>query len=68
TDLITASKILGHSDVKMTMRYCHPSDSDKRAAIEKASQSLFQGRQKDVNEISTLTQGDVVETPQFLYN
>lgn len=49
TDIVTASKILGHQDVKMTLRYCHPSDKDKKLAIEKASESIFQGRQKAVN-------------------
>lgn len=49
TDIVTASKILGHSDVKMTMRYVHPTEKDKREAIEKAAESLFRGRQKDVN-------------------
>ncbi len=49
TDIITASKILGHASVQMTMRYVHPTDADKRAAIEKATENLFRGRQKDVN-------------------
>jgi len=33
-DVVTASRILGHSSVEMTMRYVHPTDADKRAAIE----------------------------------
>jgi integrase len=49
TDIVTASKILGHSDVKMTMRYVHPSDKDKKLAIEKSSEILFQSRQFPVN-------------------
>jgi len=49
TDIVTASKILGHADVKMTLRYCHPSDKDKKLAIEKASEILFQSRQYVVN-------------------
>lgn len=50
TDVVTASKILGHVSIQMTMRYVHPTEEDKRAAIEKATESLFQGRQKDVND------------------
>jgi len=50
TDLVTASRILGHADVKMTMPYCHPSEADKRLAIERAGESLFSGRQKSANE------------------
>ena len=58
TDIVTASKILGHSDVKMTLRYCHPSDKDKQLAIEKASEILFQSRQFPVNgENSTSLKG-----------
>jgi len=58
TDIVTASKILGHSDVKMTMRYIHPTEKDKREAIEKAAKNLYQGRQKDVNgEISEALKG-----------
>jgi len=58
TDIVAASKILGHSDVKMTMRYCHPDDKDKQLAIEKAAQNLFPGRQYDVNgKISTALKG-----------
>lgn len=51
TDLVTASRILGHADVKMTMRYVHPSEADKRLAIERAGEALFPGRQKSANEI-----------------
>jgi integrase len=58
TDIVTVSKILGHSDVKMTLRYCHPSDKDKKLAIEKASGILFQSRQYPVNgEKSTALKG-----------
>jgi integrase len=49
TDVVTASKILGHASIQMTMRYVHPTDADKRAAVEKAAENLFRGRQKDVN-------------------
>jgi integrase len=48
TDLATASKILGHSDVKMTMRYVHASDLDKRTAMEGLGDWL-RGRQNHVN-------------------
>lgn len=49
TDVITAAGILGHSDINMTMRYVHPTDQDKRNAIEKVSENLFQCRQNVVN-------------------
>jgi len=49
-DVVTASRILGHSSVEMTMRYVHPTDADKRAAIEALGEWL-RGRQKDVNTL-----------------
>ena len=53
-DVVTASRILGHSDISMTMRYVHPSDLDKRAAIEALGEWL-RGRQKDVNALERET-------------
>jgi len=50
-DVVTASRILGHSSVEMTMRYVHPTDEDKRIALE-ALGNWLQGRQKDVNAFS----------------
>lgn len=47
TDVVTASKILGHASIQMTMRYVHPTENDKREAIEKVAEKLFRGRQKD---------------------
>lgn len=33
-DLVTVKEILGHSDIKTTMIYCHPSQESKRKAVE----------------------------------
>jgi integrase len=33
-DLVTVKEILGHSDISMTVRYSHPSDDRKMAAVE----------------------------------
>ena len=33
-DLVTVSQILGHSDIKMTMRYAHPTPENKRRAVD----------------------------------
>lgn len=35
TDLVTVSKILGHSSIQMTMRYAHPTPENMRRATEK---------------------------------
>ena len=37
-DLVTLAKLLGHSGLKMIMRYAHPSDAHAVAAINKMSQ------------------------------
>jgi len=50
TDIVTASKILGHASIQMTMRYVHPTEKDKRIAIEKAAENLFPCRQYPVND------------------
>lgn len=36
-DVMSVSQLLGHSDLKITMRYLHPRAEQKRAAIEKLS-------------------------------
>jgi len=33
SDLVTVSQLLGHSDIKMTMRYAHPTPENKRNAV-----------------------------------
>jgi integrase len=50
TDIVTASKILGHASLDMTLRYVHPTEKDKHEAVEKVAEKLFSGRQKDVND------------------
>lgn len=45
-DLVTASKILGHSDIQMTVRYIHPSDYHKRLGIERLGEIFKTGRHK----------------------
>jgi site-specific recombinase XerD len=34
-DIVTVSKILGHSDIKITMRYCHPTPENMQKAVDK---------------------------------
>jgi len=45
-DLVTVSKILGHSSIQMTMRYAHPTPENMRLAVEKLAGFLDQTRQK----------------------
>jgi integrase len=34
-DAFTIAELMGHSDLRMTMRYTHATDSRRRAAVEK---------------------------------
>jgi len=45
-DLVTVSKILGHSSIQMTMRYAHPTPENMRRAVEKLGEFYEQTRQK----------------------
>jgi len=45
-DLVTVSKILGHSSIQMTMRYAHPTPGNMRLAVEKLGEFYEQTRQK----------------------
>ena len=44
-DIVTVSEIVGHSDIKMTARYCHSDGSSKREAVEKVSTIYFKDSQ-----------------------
>ena len=39
-DIVTVSKILGHADIKMTMRYAHPTPENMRRAVETLAQNV----------------------------
>jgi integrase len=45
-DLVTVSKILGHSSIQMTMRYAHPTPENMRLAVERLGEFYEQTRQK----------------------
>ena len=45
-DLVTVSKILGHSSIQMTMRYAHPTPAAMKAAVEKLSEFIEKGKPK----------------------
>jgi len=59
-DIVTASKILGHSTLEQTLRYVCSTDTDKRKDVRKVYGNLFRGRQKDVNA-PELTSSEMVE-------
>ena len=47
-DLVTVSQILGHSDIKMTMRYAHPTPENKRRAVDVLASIFESGKGKNV--------------------
>jgi integrase len=48
--LVAISKILGHSDIKTTMRYAHPDDSIREALENLTSLSSNSCSNGDLNE------------------
>ena len=66
-DLVTVSKILGHSSIQMTMRYAHPTPENMQRAVE----SLAEAFDKPVNKVVTLSEQTNINIPVnhlFLYN
>ena len=45
-DLVTVSRILGHSSIQMTMRYAHPTPENMRHAVQKLGEFFAPSRQK----------------------
>lgn len=58
-DVVTVKEILGHSDIKMTIRYCHPSEETLQRAVAKLGKLYEQTRQK----VDTKEKAVVVELP-----
>jgi len=46
-DIVTVSRILGHSSIQMTMRYAHPTPENMKRAVERLAEILDPTRQKD---------------------
>ena len=44
-DIVTVAEVLGHSDIKQTIRYCHSDGQSKRDAIARVSQVYFKPAQ-----------------------
>ena len=45
-DLVTVAEILGHADIKMTMRYAHPTPENMQRAVDKLRE-IFEANQDD---------------------
>lgn len=56
----TASKIIAHADIKMIMRYAHPTPENKRRAVEKLGElPKTRNDQGRVHEIPRCIQDNV---------
>ena len=53
-DLVTVAEILGHADIKMTMRYAHPTPENKRKAVNVLEAVFSQKRQS----------GEIIRSPE----
>jgi site-specific recombinase XerD len=49
-DLVTVSKLLGHSSIQMTMRYSHPTPEIYRKALESLDRNDLESTIKSVSE------------------
>jgi len=58
-DLVTVSKILGHSSIQTTMIYVHSTDKLMRAAVEKLADIYEQTRQK----VDSPTEEVIIKSP-----
>jgi integrase len=47
-DLLTLSQILGHSSLRMVMRYSHPSETFKADAMKRMEKANIRGKAKAV--------------------
>ena len=46
-DLVTVSKILGHSSIQMTMRYAHPTPENMRLAVRRLGEAFEKSGKKE---------------------
>lgn len=66
-DLVTVSKILGHSTIQMTMRYAHPTPENMQRAVDKLGEIFNKSQQKDFDSIISI-KPEKQATHTFLYN
>lgn len=63
-DLVTVSKILGHSTIQMTMRYAHPTPENMQRAVDKLGETFKKYHKK----VETLTNMSEMVHSLILYN
>jgi hypothetical protein len=65
-DLVTVSKILGHSTIQMTMRYAHPTPENMQRAVDRL-QTLF-SEVPSSRKATKTRKIKRIHTQNFLYN
>jgi len=58
-DLVTVSKILGHSDITMTMKYAHPTPENKRNAVNALGSIFIKSENVDTIQPQEKKEGDL---------
>jgi hypothetical protein len=66
-DVVTAGRILGHSSIKMTLRYCHPSEETMQRAVDKLGEIFEKSRHKVVISKDSV-EAEKPVSPLFLNN
>jgi len=66
-DLVTVSKILGHSNISMTMRYAHPTPENMQRAVEVLAEAFKKPRHK-VDTLENLVEVPKPVNRSILYN
>jgi hypothetical protein len=51
-ELLTFAKTLGHSDIRTTLRYCHPTLENKRKAVD-VLRAVFKEKNPQLDKIWT---------------
>ena len=54
-DVVSVCELLGHSDLKITLRYCHSSSKTKRDAVEKLSRIYLPAAKKGTSTRQNMT-------------
>lgn len=66
-DVVTASQILGHSKLEMTMKYIHPSDEHKQRGVDRLGEIFNKARHK-VDMTASVDQVEKSPSPHIYYH
>lgn len=61
--LVTASKILGHASIQMTMRYAHPTPENMHRAVSMIGKIFAENHRREIDNIKIRMEKNL--TPHF---